>query len=160
MSHRFAHATMAMDVPFYRTDILCRRLFMRPADTFRMERVPELFIYGYHKYQDDVNLSGADALENDETRRIVGRFFRRNTGILKWFTLRSMPNHVVAARRWKGLLKGDKSRFIEISGLRKLTSCHTRYSAISGAIGGNVLGRGNYRKSLSFDLVVARWMKP
>lgn len=78
------------------------------------------------------------------------------------------PNHVVvvvvvivlAQQRSKGLLKGDKSRFIEISGLRKLTSCHTRYSAISGAIGGNVLGRGNYRKSLSFDLVVARWMKP
>lgn len=65
---------MAMDVPFYRTDILCRRLFMRPADTFRMERIPELFIYGYHKYQDDVNLSGADALENDETRRIVALF--------------------------------------------------------------------------------------
>lgn len=63
-----------MDVPFHRTDILCRRLFMRPADTFRMERVPELFIYGYHKYQDDVNLSGADALENDETRRIAALF--------------------------------------------------------------------------------------
>lgn len=156
------YATIAMDVPFRRTDILCRRLFMRPADVFRMERVPELFIYGYHKYRDDVNLSGGPMRLKMTKRGESWPFFRRNTRILKWFTLRSMPNHVVvvAAQRWKGLLKGDKSRFIEISGLRKLTSCHTRYSAISGAIGGNVLGRGNYRKSLSFDLVVARWMKP
>lgn len=39
-----------------------------------MERVLELFIYGYHKYQNDINLSGTDALENDETRRIVALF--------------------------------------------------------------------------------------
>lgn len=93
-------------------------------------------------------------------------FFAENFQVIHTYT-RLLSEATESRRRrrrraatMERVLKGDKSRFIEISGLRKLTSCHTRYSAISGAIGGNVLGRGNYRKSLSFDLIVARWMKP
>jgi len=43
-----------------------------------MERVPELFIYGYHKYHGRRKSIGeggeGDKLENDETRRIVALF--------------------------------------------------------------------------------------
>lgn len=58
-----------------------RRLFMHRADTFRMARVLELFIYRYHKYWADVNLSWIDAPEN-ETRRIAQLFFAENFEVI------------------------------------------------------------------------------
>lgn len=54
-------------------------------------------------------------------------------------------------------MKRDKSRFIEIRALgnsrRGGRRDRRRFPMISAATRGNVLGCGNYRKSLSFDLV-------
>lgn len=98
------------------------------------------------------HLSNALELERKvkrERERDGDRYFEANPV--------SCPRITASLNCRKGFLKRDKSRFIEIRALgnsrRGRGRDRRRFPMISAATRGNVLGCGNYRKSLSFDLV-------